>query len=99
MYNYDFKNEKVVYENNNIFISINGKELFVSLLITNKNILLFQDLKKNSGLSGREMYIVPEYDLFQKISLHNLKYKIDNDDTLINDNIILYNLNIDEYVK
>ena len=99
MYNYDFTNEKVVYENNNVYVSINDKELFLSLLITNNSILLFQDLKKSSPLNGRELYIMPEYDLLLKISLSNIKYKIDNNDTIINDNIVIYNLNIEEYIK
>lgn len=99
MYNYDFYNEKVVYENNNTFVNVNKKELYVSLLITTKNILLFQDLKKSSPLNGRELYIMPEYDLLLKIDLGNTSYKVSDGDTLIDNNIVIYNFDLDKIIK
>lgn len=96
MYNYDFSSEKVKYENTNSIVEINNNTINCSVLITDKNILLFDNVNKNNVLIGRGVQIQPEYELILKINIDKLNYKIDDNDTIINDyNLILYDINID----
>ena len=93
MYNYDFKNEKVNYEKTNCFIDVDNKSYVFSMLITDENILLFDNINKNNILNGRGGYLPAENDLVLKIPINNLKYKVENNNTIINFNnkmIIIY---------
>jgi hypothetical protein len=95
MYYYDFSNEKVIYENINSIVEVDNKTINCSVLVTDKNILLFDNVMKNSVLSARCVQIQPEYKLLLAIKLNNLKYKVEGNDTIIIDkNIILYNINL-----
>ena len=95
MYYYDFSNEKVIYENINSIVEVDNKTINCSVLVTDKNILLFDNVMKNSVLSARCVQIQPEYKLLLAIKLNNLKYKVEGNDTIITDkNIILYNINL-----
>ena len=95
MYNYDFKDEFVVYEYNNCFSVVNNKEMFVNIIITSKNLLIFYD--NNSNFIEKKamgVFISPEYELIASLSLNELKYDCKDNNTSINNNIILYNFNI-----
>ena len=94
MYNYDFKNEKVNYEKTNCFIDVDNKSYVFSMLITDENILLFDNINKNNILNGRGGYLPAENELVLKIPLKNLKYKIKENNTIISFNskrIITFN--------
>lgn len=100
IYNYDFSDEKVVFESRNNFIEFAKKEMFLNILITNKNILLFRDIKKDSPLSGREMYIMPQYELFELIPLNKLNYEVIHNNTIINNGeVIIYNVDLDKIIE
>ncbi len=99
MYNYNFDNEKVLYENINCIVSINDKQLNISLLVTDKNILLFDNIMKNNVLEGRLVSIPAEYELIYKIDLRNTSYKVSDGDTLIDNNIVIYNFDLDKIKK
>ena len=99
MYNYNFDNEKVLYENINCIVSINDKQLNVSLLVTDKNILLFENIMKNNVLEGRLVSIPAEYELIYKIDLNNTSYKVSDGDTLIANNTVIYNFDLDKIKK
>lgn len=94
MYNYDFKDEKVVYECNNCFAEIKGKELFVNVLVTDKNVLLFYNKDQDFvAMKSKGVFVTPSNDLIMSISLDNIDYQIDENNTLINNGeIILYDL-------
>ena len=96
MYNYNFDDEKVLYENINCIVSINDKQLNVSLLVTDKNILLFENIMKNNVLEGRLVSIPAEYELINKIDLSNISYKVSDGDTLIGNNTVMYNFDLDK---
>lgn len=83
MYNYDFDNEEVLLERVNCLISSNDKDMKCNILVTNKNILFFKNLKENSVLSSREIHELPEYELFLNISLDDINYEVDEDNTII----------------
>lgn len=42
---------------------------------------------------------MPEYALLTKIPLKELKYTANNEETLINDNLTIYNFNLKEFIK
>ncbi len=100
MYNYDFQNEKVIYENINSFVEIFGKMVNCSILVTDKNILLFEDSEKDRALKGRGIQLPSNYVVFMKIDLKGINYRVDNEDTIINlGDVILYNINLDKIIK
>ena len=98
MYNYDFNDEKVIFERRNTFLEIDNKEYVFNLLVTDKNILLFEDINKNNALKGRGVTMLEQYELVQNLPLKNVKYKIENNNTIIG-NIIIYNFELDMYIK
>ena len=102
MYNYDFKDEKVKFEKLNCFIEVDNKEYMFNLLITNKNILLFNNINKKNVLNGRGAYLPAENELFLKIPIKNLKYKIEDGNTLLiykNKNIVIYEFDACNYIN
>jgi len=48
MYNYDFGNEKVIYESVENLISIKNKEGISNIIITKSKLLIFNNIKKNT---------------------------------------------------
>lgn len=99
MYSYNFENEKVIYENQNAFIEVNDKTYNKCILITDKNILIFNNANKHNALNTRGMYMPPDYLLELSISLEKLKYNIEDGDTYItynNDNIIIFNIDLEK---
>lgn len=98
MYNYEFENEMVSYEVHNIFSEIKGNELFVNILITDKNLLIFYNLDNDIVVSKTKgVATSPVYELLMKFELDNIVYKIEDNNTYIKDNIILYNFVFSEF--
>ncbi len=99
MYNYDFKEneEYVLMEMEDSIVDINDTTYTLSVVKTNKNILLFNNANKNNPLGGRAVNLPDDYFLELKIPLNDLDYKVENDNTIINylnNEIVLYNINI-----
>lgn len=103
MYNYDFKenNEQIILEKNAGVLEINNDIFNRCIVITNKNILLFNDASKNDPLNGRAVSLLNDYILNLRIPLANLNYKEEDNNTIINYNnmeIVLYDLLISKYI-
>ena len=103
MYNYDFleNNEQIIKEKVNGIVDINDDTYNFSIVITNKNILLFKDVSKNSPLGARGVFLPEDYVLKASIPLNNLDYTIEDNNTIINyenNEIVLYDVNIQEFV-
>jgi len=97
MYLSDFENEKFMLEIMDNLVSINDREYTLNIVLSELNLLLFKNIKKDSVLSAREIHEMPEYELIVKINLNELKYDIDDNNTVINysgNEIILYNFNL-----
>lgn len=103
MYNYPFKKEEefVINEAADINCKFDEKKLFVNILLTNKNILVFYNTDKYNPLKSTGIQTMPEYELLFKVALNNMDYKIKNPDTLlyINNTVILYNFNIKDFIE
>ena len=99
MYLYDFENEKFMLEIMDNLVSINDREYTLNIVLSELNLLLFKNIKKDSVLADREIHEMPEYELIVKINLNELKYDIDDNNTVINysgNEIILHNFNLKE---
>ena len=100
MYNYDFSNEQVIYEKNNIIIEINNQIFRGNVLLTDKNLLLFRDSTDFIKQKSQGIFILQKYELVYKSGLDNLKYEVeDNDSYINNDEIILYEINLKEIIN
>ncbi len=104
MYNYEFNanDEKIVFEKNNGLIEIAGKMFTRNIVITNKNVLIFNDLSKNDPLTGRAVTPLNDYVLDLSISLDNIDYQIQDNNTILNYNnkeIVLYDILLNAIVK
>lgn len=100
MYNYDFMDEATEFEQTDTVIEIDSKLLTCNLLITNKNILLFQDINKNNVLKGRGVCLPQNNELFLKIPLDNLEYKVIDNNTYIKFNnkvIIIHKIMLNNF--
>ena len=77
LYNYDFSNEKVKFEKANTLVEINDNTYYLTILITDSNILLFRDLNSNFvKQKAMGVFVSSEYELVKSISLNpvpNLK--------------------------
>ena len=82
MYIYDFENEEVLLEMVNSLISCNDKEIKCNILITDKNILFFKNLKNESVLVSKQIHELPEYELFLSISVDKINYEVDEGNTI-----------------
>ena len=103
MFNYDFtKNkEKAIYEDRSILLDINNKEYNLAMIITNKNILLFNDANKNNILRGRGIAIQPDYLLELSIPLNKINYVVEEGNTYIKykeTEIIIYNFDLTKVI-
>lgn len=97
MYSYDFTNEKVINEYTDMIVDINDKTYNLNILITNLNILLFLNIEKFNALNGREVFLMPKYELVKIIKLDNLQYICEDGDTIIEtEKLIIYNFKLDE---
>lgn len=99
MYDYNFEKEKVIKEKNNLNLKFNTDYFLGSVLLTDKNLLIFFDANKDSALKGSGVQVMPEYALLAKIPLKELKYTVTNEETVINNNLIIYNFNLKEFLK
>ncbi len=102
MYNYDFSknNEKVIYENTNLVIEKDEKLGTKCLLITNKNILLFDNYNEGTALNTRGLYMPPLYYVIFSEPLKKLNYQVIDNNTYLKDyNLIFYNLDLDAILK
>lgn len=101
MYNYDFNNEKVLFEKLNTLVEINDNTYYLNVLITESNILLFKDL--NSDFVKQKtmgVFISSEYELVKSIPLKDLNYKCVEEDTIINnEEIVLYDIRLDKVIN
>ena len=103
MYNYDFKNnnEITLFEKENVIVDIDNNTYNLSVLVTNKNILLFRNINVGNVLNTRGMYMPPEYELELKIPKDKIKVNIEDNNTIIkylDSEIIIYNLNIKAFM-
>ncbi len=103
MYNYDFElnEEKVICEKNNAIVEISNKTYELSILITNKNILFFNNVNKNNPLNSRGMYMPPEYLLETRIPIKELKYICKENNTYLNyknTEVIVYDFKLSDYL-
>ena len=98
MYNYTFNEEKIIYERHDIFIEINNQELFVNILISDKNILLFTKDNEMAHLKGNGVFYTPEFNLLTKISLNDISFTCTNNITYIN-NIVIYDFNLNDVIN
>lgn len=101
MYNYEFKDEKILLENKDGLMEIDNNTYRRSIVITNQNILIFNDVNKNNPLNGRAVSLLSDYLLDLSIPLENIDYKIEDNNTIINYNnkeIVLYNILLNEYL-
>ena len=102
MYNYDFKNKKIVLELVNVLVSIDDKDLILNIIITNHDLLLFKNIKLNTVISGRGIYEMPEYELVFNAKLNDIKFKIDDLNTLIkygDKEVILFNFDLNKVIN
>ena len=104
MFNYDFtKNkEKAIYEDRSVLLDINNKEYNLAIIITNKNILLFNDANKNNILRGRGIAIQPDYLVELSIPLNKINYVIEEGNTYIKyeqEDIIIYNFDLTKVIE
>ena len=103
MYNYNFKsnNENTILEKENVIVDIDNNTYNLSVLVTNKNILLFRNINVGNVLNTRGMYMPPEYELELKIPKDKIKVNIEDNNTIIkylDSEIIIYNLNIKAFM-
>lgn len=103
MFNYDFESnkEKAIFENRNVILEINNNEYNLCMLITNKNILLFNDVNKNNVLNTRGMYMPPEYLLEMKLPISKISYVVEEGNTYIDykdDTVVIYNFDLEKYI-
>ena len=99
MYSYDFKSkeEKVLYEKRDAIVEIKDKTYELSVVVTNKNLLFFNNANKFHALNSRAISIQPEYLLELTIPLENLKYSVEDGNTYIfyqDTDIIIYNFEL-----
>ena len=92
MYNYDFKDEKVLFEKNHCLAEINNKEIFIDVLVTDKNLLLFYNEANDFiNMKTQGIFFTPNYELLKKIKLDNLAYECDDKNTYIDkEQIVIY---------
>lgn len=103
MFNYDFaKNkEKAIYEDRSVLLDINNKEYNLAMIITNKNILFFNDANKNNILRGRGIDIQPDYLLELSLPLNKISYVVEEGNTYINykeTEVIIYNFDLTKVI-
>lgn len=101
MYNYDFNNEKVLFEKPNTLVKINENTYYLNVLITESNILLFKDLNRDFvKQKSLGVFVSSEYELVKSISLKDLNYKCVEEDTIINnEEIVLYDVRLDKVIN
>lgn len=100
MYNYDFKenDEHIITESIHKTIEVNQKKMLVSVVVTNKNLLLFKNINEKNVLNSRGMSMPEEYELIFKLPIKQIEYKIEDNKTIISYNenlLIIEHFNLD----
>lgn len=103
MYNYEFEknNEKIIYEGQDKVVDVSDKTYNLSVVVTNKNLLFFNNANKFHALNGRGMQIPAEYLLELTIPLDNINYSIEEGNTYINyknTDIVIFEFELEEYI-
>ena len=103
MYHYEFQknDEKMVYENPEGLVEIGDKSYDLSVVVTNKNLLFFNNANKFNALISRGVQIGAEYYLELTIPLKNLNYSIEDGNTFLNYqsvDIIIYNFELNKVI-
>ncbi|MBQ7030857.1 MAG: hypothetical protein IJN13_00600 [Bacilli bacterium] len=97
MYSYDFENESIICERHNVFAEIKEKELFVNVLVTDKNLLIFYNIENDIvTLKSRGVFVAPNYELLIKFDLKSIRYSCEDNNTYINDDVVLYDFVLKE---
>ena len=102
MYRYEFIDENVVYEIKDCFVEINKIEFFMNILITNKNILMFQNINKNNVLLSSGIRLPEENELLLSLDFNKINYEVINNNTNIlldEKQIIIYNFDLNNYMR
>lgn len=99
MYDYDFSNEKVINEAMTINIKYNNKYYLTNILLTQKNILFFIDENKDNFLKGSGVQVLPEFVLLVKYPTDKIKFKENENETIINNELNIYNFDLKEFLK
>ncbi len=102
MYNYPFRDNKeyAISEKSSVNCMFDNKSILVNILLTNKNILIFND--SDNPIKESKIKNLSEYKVLFKVPLDNMNYKVNDKDTLlnINDSIVtLYNFNIKDFIE
>ena len=99
MYSYNFECEKIILELIDQIISVDDKEYKVNIIITEDNLLIFENVKANSILSAKGISEMPEYSLIIKLKINEINYEVDDENTIIDlptKEIILYKFDLSE---
>lgn len=85
MYIYDFKatDESIIKEVNNVNIKINENYYLSTFVLTEKNLLIFNDVNRGNPTWGAGTYSFPELHLLYSISLDELNYEKIEDNLFI----------------
>jgi hypothetical protein len=100
MYNYSFKDEKVIFEKVDSLVEFNDKCYTLNILVTTKNLLLFKNI--NDDFLKRKsigVFATPEYELVFKMLLNDISYSCESGDTILNnENIILLDIDLSKII-
>lgn len=99
MYDYDFKKETVIKEATNVNLKFIDRYFLASILLTDKNILIFFDSNKDNVLKGSGVQVMPEYVLLTKLPLKDLTYQTKDEQITIGDNLTIYNFDLNNFLK
>lgn len=104
MYNYVFtKNkEKIQNEIPNVEIQFNKCYYLTTIVITNKNFLVFYDMNKDNPLKSQGVQVLPDMNAIISIPKNKLEKRSDNINSYIkyeNSEVTLYGIDLDDYIK
>lgn len=104
MYNYNFNdsNESIICIEKNVNIKIGQNYYFVDFVLTNVNVLIFYDINCNDILKSRLVQNIPQFELFFKIKIEELKHEINNDNFVLivdNDKINCYDFDVSKFIN
>lgn len=102
MYNYKFYNEEIINKAENINIKINNNYYITNFILTDKKLLVFQDINRGKIIWGSGTQNLPNYELLFEIPLSELNYYIKSDNLIIfinNIEVNCYDFDMDEFLK
>lgn len=107
IYNYDkIENENVIFEAMNLICELNNIKIEVSLVITNKRLILFEDINKNSYIEvlniKRKGFQLPSYYPVLEVKINDIERKVLFDDgteiNFNNNSLFIYKLDLINYL-